>query len=916
MTRVPEKRCQNEYGEGNSRRSFPKLLAIINKKMKSRLTKYKYGLLLLLGFLLVNPLKGQTGDEQLATPITLEIRELPLEKVLEKLERKAKVRFSYSRDLIPHDRSISGSYQNTPLREVLQEILDGTGIEYKVIGSQILLFPSHSKRKEKTLLNGYVRDKGSGEALIGAAVYDLISGIGTYTNNYGFYSLDLPPDSLEIMVSYIGYDRIKASMAGGNRKRINWDLTPAKMEMGEVKITDEELDRPEKLTQMSQFNIPVVELKKLPALMGEVDVIRNLQLLPGVQSGNEGTTGLYVRGGGPDQNLILIDDVPVYNASHLFGFFSVFNSDAIRSVGLTKGGFPARYGGRLSSVVDIRMKEGNMNEYGLDASIGLISSKITVEGPIQKGKSSFMVAGRRTYLDALTTPLQKIINRQNDEVGPVVGYRFWDLNAKINHKFSDNDRLYLSVYSGKDRENHFTQFRNTDDPENNYVEQRGGFAWQNLISSLRWNHLFSDRIFVNTSLIYSDYEFSLGDEVEYVSPDPSEEGISTSSYFSRIQDIGIKTDFDYRPGKNHTLRWGGALTRHHFRPGANRSVRTGFFGSDNSSFEAPLIPALEGYLYLEDEIQFHPKVSANLGLHASAFQVRGRTYRSLQPRVAARYQVAPKTALKASFVTMSQNLHLLTNTGIGLPTDLWVPPTDRILPQQSWQVAVGAGGSFGGQYAWSVEAYMKKMDNVIAYKDASFLIDADENWEDNVVAGKGTSEGIEFFLHKKKGQLTGWVGYTLSNTQRQFEEFNDGRPFPYKFDRRHDASIALNYDVNERIKLSANWIFGTGQAATVPIALTGFSYNEFGVSEPWQVIYGDRNNVRMRPQHRLDLGASFYKKKKWGERWWTIGIYNAYSRLNPFFIGARSIRGPEPGYELYEFSLFPIIPSFSYRIKI
>lgn len=881
--------------------------------MKTRYTFFKKILLFQLAVLLSAGLYGQTG---LQTPVSLKADNLPLEKALQQLEKQTEMRFSYSRDLIPQGKKVTCEYEQQELKTVLKAILEGTGIEFQKAGSQIILVPLATPVNDKTLLNGYIRDQNSGEALIGAVVYDRRSGIGTYTNRYGFYSLELPADSLEIVVQYMGYGQTTTLMAGGGRHKMDQGLKLADLELGAVEIRADDFSGMEKETQMSQFNISPMELKKIPALAGEVDVLRTLQTLPGVRGGYEGSAGLYVRGGGPDQNLILIDDVPVYNVSHLFGFFSVFNSDAIRSVELTKGGFPARYGGRLSSVLDIRMKEGNLHKFGLDASIGLISAQMTAEGPIKKGKSSFMISGRRTYLDALAVPFQKIVRDKNDGSGTLVGYRFWDLNAKVNHIFSDKDRLYLSVYSGRDREHHSTRFTDQDNPETNYVEQSGGLAWHNLISSLRWNHQFSDRMFVNTALIYSDYQFSVTDIVTIVDTTPFNAGFSSIGYLSKIQDIGIKTDFDFHPGRNHTFHWGAAFTRHHFRPGANHEQASGSFGDGQLSYQATPIAAPEGYLYIEDEIRFHPRISANLGVHASSFWVKGKNYKSLQPRLSGRFQITEKTAFKASFVTMSQNLHLLTNSGIGLPTDLWVPPTDKILPQQSYQVAAGLGGRLGEQFAWSIEGYLKEMDNIIAYRNGALLIDTNENWEDNITAGTGTSKGLEFFLHKKEGKITGWMGYTLSKTQDQFDELNGGKPFPNKFDRRHDFSLVANYHLSKKVKLSLNWSYASGRPVTLPIALAGYGFYSNGDVRDSEVIYGERNNYRMRPFHRLDLGISLYKKKKWGERWWTFGLYNAYNRLNPFFINAREAFDGRGEWELYEFSLLPVIPSFSYRIKI
>lgn len=882
-------------------------------KMKTTLTIYKFGLLLAIQLLLLSPLQAQTSLE---TEISIEIKEMPLEKVLQEIEDQTEFKFSYSRDLIPNDHKVTGKFEKQPLRDVLKVILEGTGIRFERIGTQIALIPSGKPLKRKANLNGFITDQLSGEVLAGAAIYDKLSGIGTYSNKYGFYSLDLPSDSSEILVTYMGYSESSRKLILTAKDRINWELAPAELELGTVEINGKGMEGPEKATQMSSFKLSRVELKKAPALLGEVDMVRTLHLLPGVRAGYEGSAGMHVRGGGPDQNLVLLDDVPIYNSSHLFGFFSIFNPDAVRNVELVKGGFPARYGGRTSSILDVRMKEGNMNEFGLDASIGLIAAKATAEGPIKKGKTSFMLSGRRTYLDALAVPLQKRANKRSGAPGSLFGYRFWDFNGKINHKFSEKDRLYLSFYAGRDRENHVVRFNNSLDPENNYVEQKGGLAWHNVVSSLRWNHLFSDRLFVNTALIYSDYKFDLSDGVVSVDPDPEENGSSTLDYHSRIQDIGVKTDFYFRPGRRHVIQWGGALTRHRFQPGVRYQFNEGSFGDNEIEFTAPNIPALEGNVYVEDEVEFNSKVSANLGLHASSFKIGDTFYNSLQPRFSGRYQFAKRTALKASFATMAQNLHLLTNSGVGLPTDLWVPPTEKVLPQKSMQVAVGFGGSIGKLFEWSVEGYYKKMENIITYDDQSTFLDLRTGWEEKVVAGNGKSKGVEVFLRKKLGVLTGWLGYTLSKTDEQYDELNGGESFPSRFDKRHDFSIALNLKLNKKIQLSTNWVVSSGQVTTLPTAMVANSFNNTGNAGTVNLIYDDRNNYRMRPYHRLDLGISFYKKKKWGERWWNLGVYNAYNRLNPFYITYNSGFLDAPSYEFHEVSPFPVLPYFSYRIKL
>ena len=784
--------------------------------------------------------------------------------------------------------------------------------------SATFLFTASSVCAQKYTISGYIKDADTGESLIGANIFEKSSLSGTSSNTYGFYSLTLPAkaDTLTLIYSYVGYGARVVRLSLSQDTTLNVGLLN-NAQLEEVVITAEEAEKIQEVTQMSTISVPIEQIKSMPAFLGEVDVLKTLQLLPGVQSGNEGTSGIYVRGGGPDQNLILLDGVPVYNASHLFGFFSVFNADAINNVQLIKGGFPARYGGRLSSVIDISMKEGNMKQFHGEGSIGLVASKLTLEGPLFKEKTSFIVSGRRTYIDLLSRPL---IRASSDGQG-TGGYYFYDLNAKVNHRFSNNDRVYLSAYMGNDR--FFA--RASDTYQEQGIELEDGFGaglnWGNVTSALRWNHVFNNKLFSNLTLTYSRYKFNIDNEFtfQYVQDGEKISNRGTVRYNSGINDLAAKIDFDYLPSPDHYIRYGANVIQHRFNPGAFSVFDDDQEFPIDTTLNSTAYRATELALYVEDDWQVNNRFKVNLGLHASGFHVGNTFYQSLQPRVATRYLVSDQLSLKASYARMTQYIHLLTNSGIGLPTDLWVPATEVVPPQQSHQIAIGAARTYRDRYEISLEGYYKTMNNVIEYKEGASFAEPGRDWQTLVEVGNGTSYGTELLLQKKVGKTTGWLGYTLSWTNRQFANLNFGRAFPYKYDRRHDASLALVHQWKENREFSFTWVYGTGNAISIPRAIyssqeggtpSSFFPNSLNSGEVY--YYGERNSYRMTSYHRLDASVTFRKQTRWGQRSWVFGVYNAYNRKNPFFIyydGFGEVRS------FKQFSLFPVIPSISYRFE-
>lgn len=761
--------------------------------------------------------------------------------------------------------------------------------------------------QSKFTISGYVSERGSRELLIGVNIYLPGTSTGTVTNNYGFYSLTLPAsDTLTLAFSYVGYQPELRKITLHQNTELNIELQ-SEIQLQEVEVIASRQERVSESPQMSVVEVPVAQIKDIPALLGEKDVLKVLQLMPGVQKGSEGNSGLYVRGGGPDQNLIILDDAVVYNAYHLFGFFSLFNGDALKSVELTKGGFPARFGGRLSSVIEMNLKEGNKEKLHGEGGIGLISSRLTLEGPLKKGKSSFLISGRRTYADALIRPFMP-----KDEKG---GYYFYDLNTKVNYDFGRKNKLYLSGYFGQDRFFYRSRYEGTND--------KTGFNWGNATGTLRWNHLFSQRLFANTSLIFSNYQFNIYSRTK--ERDGSEYNLD---YFSGIRDLGFKYDMDFFPNPRHAIKAGILSTYHRFTPSAIVMKNT-----DVNEFkrEIDAIHVVESGMYVEDVYKPIPQLRINGGFRLSHFAAKHKQYLRPEPRLSASYGLRSDLSLKASYAVMNQYVHLVSNTGIGLPTDLWVPTTSRVAPQRSQQVAAGVAKDFTEKgLSLTVEGYYKKSDNILGYKEgASFLLidDGPEganevSWEDNVTAGQGWSYGMEFLLQKKVGRFSGWAGYTLSWTQLQFDSLNFGRKYYARYDRRHDISLVGIYEISPRVTLSGTWVYGTGNAITLPLGEFYAHEHRPGRLNYYSVTsqndYGDKNSSRMAAYHRLDIGIQFHKKKSWGERTWEISLYNAYSRKNPFFYYidySYDDNSQTEERKLKQITLFPIIPSFSYSFK-
>jgi len=752
-------------------------------------------------------------------------------------------------------------------------------------------------------LSGYIKDAATGETLISANIVnkdDVL--MGAATNTYGFYSLTLPQGEYTLIVSYLGYEDQVVTVKLNSNQELNIDLSQGVI-FEEIVISEEKEKTRENVesTKMGTLELPMENIKKLPAIFGEVDILKTLQLLPGVLSSGEGTSGFYVRGGGPDQNLMLLDEAVVYNSGHLLGFFSVFNADAIKNTTLIKGGMPANYGGRLSSVLDIQMKEGNNKFYEFEGGVGLVSSKLTVQGPLVKDKSSFIVSGRRTYLLDLAQPA---IN-ETDFAG--TNYYFYDLNTKWNYKFSNKDRLYFSGYFGRDVLN----FRQ---PTRDFYFN---LPYGNKTGTLRWNHLFSDKMFFNLSAIYNDYAFNFdGGQDEF-----------NFKLNSGVRDYNLKLDFDYYLNTVHSIKYGANYTYHKLTP--NTASATNGEVDFNTEFGPKY--ANEIGLYFLDDIKVNKDLSVNIGLRYSIFTQLGpytskltgeefstfspvKTYSGFEPRLSAKYSLNEDLSFKAGVTFNNQYLHLVSNSTSTLPTDIWVPSTEIIEPQNSIQYALGAFKNWkDNTYETSIEVYYKDLNNQVDYAE-DYVTDISVELEDEFVFGEGRAYGAEFFLKKAKGRLSGWIGYTWSITERSFPEIENGRWYPAVYDRRHDLSVVANYKVNDHIELGGVFIYGSGRWYT---PIKGFYFVEQNLS----TFYGERNSAQLDPYHRMDLSLTWYPKpnanKKW-TGWWTVSLYNAYNRKNPFFINYETETNAETGTSSIEgnkITIFPLIPSITYNFK-
>ena len=775
---------------------------------------------------------------------------------------------------------------------------------------------------QRVTLSGTVKASESGESLMGA--YVILTDTanpqnkqGCITNQAGFYSISVPAGTYRLMVNYMSYKSIQETFSITKSMVRNFEMEPEAIAGEEVVVTGEKIDHNIASADVGRMEMKIETIKAMPALMGEADVIKSVQLLPGVQSGGEGNSGYYVRGGGTDQNLILLDEATVYNAGHLFGFFSIFNADAVKNVELIKSGMPAYYGGRAASILSVYQKEGNLKKYEVEGGLGLIFSHLTVQGPIKKNKASFIISGRRTYADMLIQPFLKATSPLKG-----MGFYFYDLNAKFNIIINDKHRLYFGAYYGND----VYGFKSAS------AQTICKFHWGNATASARWNYIINDKMFLNTSATFSYYDFN------------TEMGMDVFNFKlkSGIRDYGLKSELTWLPTPKHNIRFGVHDVFHQCLPG-QYAVQAG----EGFDFALPKVQpylANELSVYAHDEWDIVRRLKLNVGLRYTNFchigpftryilnntgnVVDSITYRpgelisqynKVEPRLSMRILLDSATSIKASATLNYQFLHQISIASISLPTDVWMPCTDLLKPQTVVQVSLGVFRNFHqNMFETYIDLYYKKMYNLAEYKDGLDFSSLNINPDQLYVFGQGWSAGAEFFVKKTRGRFTGFIGYTLAYTRRQFDDLNYGNPFWAKYDRRHDVSISLSYEIlRHKLNVSALWVYQTGNTMTIPVGY--YFYMGSYITE-----FSERNGYRMPPYHRLDIAVNWtIKKTRRFETGLNFSIYNVYNRKNPFFIFLETHTHMDPetmdfsiNSKAYQMSLFPIIPSIMWWFKI
>ncbi len=783
----------------------------------------------------------------------------------------------------------------------------------KIIFAIIFVLNANFNYSQKTTIQGYIKDIDNGESLIGARIYNLNNEKGVLSNNYGYYSIQCKlGDSLQF--SYIGY-QTKIIIATKNTV-LNVNLKSSNL----LNTVDVIVEQPaHKKNEISTLSIPVKQIKNLPTITGETDILRAYQLMPGVKQGKEGTSGLYVRGGSPDQNLFILDDMPLYYVNHIGGFVSVFDANAINSMTLYKGGFPAKFGGRTSSVVDFRMKEGNNKKIITEVGLGVLSSKLYVEGPIKKDTSSFFISARRSNIDLISRTSDFFYYKGN----AASGYTFYDINTKFTFNFKNKSKIQFISYIGRDRI--FFNYRFKNKTTSTVFKSLNEIKWGNKMAQIKYTSTIGSKLF-NTSTLGTSF-FSYNTQMSTTIKQTSTNDIQAESsinFLSSVFDIILKSDFEYFANDKNKIQFGFEGINHIFKPGVSSSKTNGNITVGDSITGSNQLISQEIKLYFQDKIKFTPRFFANIGLHYQTYFVQNQTLMSLQPRLLFNYNLTSNTAIRLAYSKMNQNIHLLTNSGTGAPTDLWVPATKTLKPEISNQITMAFVQTINNQYQYSIEAYYKQLKNLIDYKDGATFLFIGDDWEKVVVGnGRGTIKGVEFLFKKTQGKLQGWLGYTLSKNIRQFDEINNGNEFYYKNDRRHDLSIVGFYEINKHITISATWVFTTG----APITLAQEKYDILIPGLNWNAqqgqdyitnnintaqIYNGKNAYRLPNYHKLDIGIVLNKEKNRGLRTWRFGLYNAYNRQNPFFLYYKLV---DNEVKLYQLSLFPLIPSISYTFR-
>ncbi|MCD7937873.1 MAG: TonB-dependent receptor, partial [Tannerellaceae bacterium] len=864
------------------------------------------GTLLLCLLACIMPVKAQT-DRPIPS-VTLDRKNVPLEEIFRELEKQTGMFFSYESSLLKDAPKASLRVENESFHYCLKALFEKLPFIYRITGQYVIV----KRKPQQYTISGFIRDSVTYESLIQATLVEQITGKGVVTNNYGFYSITLPAGEVILSSSYVGYDPKEIRFILSKDTLLELTLLPisAMQEIVVRAVSSSGLES----SRMGNLQLHTAQFMKTPVLFSEPDPVKTLHLTPGVAFGTEAFTGMYVRGGGGDENLFLIDGIPIYHTSHVGGIFSTFNPDIIKHVDFYKGGFPARYGGRLSSVMDIRLNEGDMKEYHGSAGIGLISAKAHFEGPLVKDRTSFNIAFRRTWLDAITTPILAIANRRREDGGKYfVGYSFYDLNTKINHLFTPRSRLYLNFYMGQDRLRYEEsyQYYGYDVPQDNGLIWR----WGNLLAAVNWTYVFNSRLFANFNVAYTRYKSKMSDW-ETLSYWNGKDSYSTEeNRNSGIENIGYKIDFDYQPHIDHAIKFGTDYLFHIYQPEQLKEISGIYEGVEwqkrGSSFIDEHLSGHELSLYAEDDWRIHEKWKLNIGGRGVLYHVQDSAYFSFQPRISARYLWKENLSLKASYAKMNQYNHQLSNTYLQLPSAIWVPVTKKIRPMSSHQVSVGAYYKLKQTWDLSAELYYKKMNHILEYKDYSSLFPEYVKWDEKVSMGSGRSYGVEYMIRKPEGRTTGWLAYTLSWSDRYFPDgnVNEGKRFPDRYDNRHKINVTVNHTFNKTWDMSIAWVYTSGNRASVKV--DGYDPPQIDGEYPGsyfpEAIY-KKNAVKMRAYHRMDVSFNYYRPKKKGRMGiWNISFYFLYCRMISFALVLTTVQTRCKA-TFREVGLMPLIP--------
>ncbi len=865
--------------------------------------------------LATNGLYSQVIPDEIRTDYTAVNKSL--QDVLWDLSQKTKVNIAFSPQLIPADSLINVSARNKALGSILNKIFDGTDLEYTIVGNQLVIKRNEFVYSESEItIHGFVKDESSGESLPYANLYFNELDLGTESNEDGFYSLTVPNGNQRLYVSYLGYKREILDLKLKQDSTLSIYLKPEAV-LNEVLILDENITQIQRELSSSE-NLRINQIRSLATLGGEPDVIRMAQMTAGVSSGADGLGGLNVRGGSADQNLILFDGVPVYNTGHALGVFSVFNSNLIQSAKLVKGAIPARYGGRLSSVLDIRTRTGNNRKRAGEISIGAMAAKLTLEGPIQLEKSSYLISVRRTVLDPWIKNLTEYLNDFQDKDG-FASYYFYDINAKLNLELSNSHQLTANFYQGRDLFDNNVERTSTLDGFTTMELNQDNWDWGNRLASINLSSKLSKRLFSNITLYQTEFNFQSFDHQRFEEQDTF---FQAAIYQSKINDLGARLTMDYMPNPKNYIKLGGGLIRHTFNPGI-KTLNEGSPEIDpvdilskedvETLINEDEISNTEFEFFVEDEIILNSNFKCNIGLNVNQISTASSSYFSWQPRLSFLAE-AEDFWVKGGVSRMNQYLHLLSSTGLGLPTDLWIPSTQNIEPESAWILSLGTGVDFQKGFLFNMEGFYKLYDNVVSFNEGGVIpINSTSEWDSTIPVGKGLAYGIEFTLEKALGQNLWNINYTWSSSNRTFNSLNNGNQFPFRFDRRHQVKFSFIRKLNENAEFSCNWLYASGNPITVPFELVEFR-DENDVSRLLP-IYIEKNNLTLPGYHRLDIGFNFYNDYSFGKQRFTIGLYNAYNRKNPFYIQLRrNVDRPER-FEFEQSSLLPILPSISYSLS-